>query len=232
MFEREAHHRVAEVLQTLDSERLAQHGFLFGGGTRIVLELGEYRLSEDIDFLCSDASGYADLRLLVAEQGFAALFRAEDLSRFKFPREIRIDQYGLRFPLVVDGHSIKVEMIREGRIDLDGGLRPWWSPVDCLSASDCFAEKLLANSDRWPDKQVLSRALIDLAALRHRHGPIPEEAWRKAEAAYKGAVRSDLRRSAEAFLENGDYRKRCFAGLSVSDGDLILGGVSELLAKG
>lgn len=34
-------------------ENLVRCGYLFGGGTALVLQLGEYRESVDIDFLCA-----------------------------------------------------------------------------------------------------------------------------------------------------------------------------------
>ena len=62
MFRREQHSNVLAVLAAFDAANLSQCRFLFGGGTRIVLDLEEYRESHDIDFLCSDAEGYAELR--------------------------------------------------------------------------------------------------------------------------------------------------------------------------
>ena len=51
IFEREAHRVVLAVLEALRADVLLACKFLFGGGTRIVLELDEYRESKDIDFL-------------------------------------------------------------------------------------------------------------------------------------------------------------------------------------
>lgn len=62
MFRRETHRIVEAVLDSFRADVLARCKFLFGGGARIVLELDEYRESHDIDFLCSDAEGYAELR--------------------------------------------------------------------------------------------------------------------------------------------------------------------------
>ncbi|HEY7214487.1 MAG TPA: nucleotidyl transferase AbiEii/AbiGii toxin family protein [Thermoanaerobaculia bacterium] len=67
MFERPEHRLVLEVLQGLRSDVLADCRFLFAGGTRIVLGLQEYRVSKDVDFLCSQAEGYAQLRLAAIE---------------------------------------------------------------------------------------------------------------------------------------------------------------------
>ena len=51
------HLAVAKALATLDAGFLKRSQCFFGGGTRIVLELKEYRESADIDFLCSDREG-------------------------------------------------------------------------------------------------------------------------------------------------------------------------------
>ncbi len=149
MFECPQHRAVLTVLESFRADVLAGCRFLFGEGTRIVLVLDEFRVSQNIDFLCSDAAGYGDLRCTVARSGPAALFTPQGLDRFRFPREIRGDQYGIRFAIQYGDEPLKVELIREARIDLDPGVRPGWSPVDCLSLEDCHAEKLLANSDRW-----------------------------------------------------------------------------------
>ena len=61
-YRRPVHRQVLAILSTLDAAFLEQARCFFGGGTRIVLELGEYRESRDIDFLCSDRDGYRRLR--------------------------------------------------------------------------------------------------------------------------------------------------------------------------
>ena len=90
--------------------------------------------------------------------------------------------------------------------------------------------KLLANSDRWPDRQVLARDLIDLAALRQAFGPVPEVAWAKAEGAYSAAVRDDLNKALTLLTEDPEFQRRCFDGLRVRDRPWILQGVSLLAA--
>jgi len=231
MFRREAHQSVLAVLGFLRADPLASSKALFGGGTRIVLDLDEYRESEDVDFLCSDPSGYADIRFAAATGGYPALFTPEGLRELQFPREMRIDQYGIRFQLLHRSRPLKVEIIREARIELDPGVRPPWSPVDCLSYPDCYAEELLANSDRWADRQVLSRDLIDLAALRAGVGPIPAESWKKVETAYRSAAESDLRKALELFLGSAEYQQRCFQGLRIEKPDSLLEGAARLLSS-
>jgi Nucleotidyl transferase AbiEii toxin, Type IV TA system len=230
MFRRERHRTVLALLATFDDDLLARCRFLFGGGTRIVLELDEYRESLDVDFLCSSAEGYTELRFQASSRGYDSLFKAEARRGLHLPREMRIDQYGIRFPVEIEGSAIRVELIREARIELEAGVRPEWSPVDCLALTDCFAEKLLANSDRWPDRQFLSRDLIDLSALRRRIGPIPDLAWNKVEPAYRTAARDDLRKALTAFLGDVPHQRRCFEGLHVDEPNEILAGMETLLA--
>lgn len=230
MFRREEHRAVLRVLRALDADLLEGHHALFGGGTRLVLELGEYRISQDIDFLSSEDRAFAELRNRARQEGPEALFGGPDVAEIEFPREIRADQHGIRFPLIANGCAIKFEIISEGRIELDPGARPLWSPVSCLTLADAYAEKLLSNSDRWPDRQLLARDLIDLGLLRSKVGPIPDEAWSKAEAAYGAAVRRDLRKALDAFLGDPGFQNRCFTGLSVSAPDEVLEGAAQLLA--
>ena len=53
------HHRlIFKVLSELNTDFLSTCQCYFGGGTRIVLELNEYRESVDVDLLCADPAGY------------------------------------------------------------------------------------------------------------------------------------------------------------------------------
>ena len=47
---RERHRDVLRVLGAIDDEQLRVHHCLFGGGTRLALDLDEFRVSADIDF--------------------------------------------------------------------------------------------------------------------------------------------------------------------------------------
>jgi Nucleotidyl transferase AbiEii toxin, Type IV TA system len=71
----------------------------------------------------------------------------------------------------------------EDRIALTGQLEPQL-PVPVLSQVDMYAEKPLANTDRWADRSTASRDLIDVGMMVHHWGAIPPEAWLKAEMAY------------------------------------------------
>lgn len=151
----------------------------FGGGTAIVLRLGEYRRSLDVDFLCSDTDGYRELRNALVAKGPSALF-PEDV---KSARDIRADQYGIRMFLEYRGLPIKFEIVRESRIQVEGESDPVLK-VPTLLVRDMFSEKLLANSDRSMDRSTSYRDAIDLGRLVEAHGPIPDDALAKAVAAY------------------------------------------------
>lgn len=186
-FRRQHHNDILHVLRSLNGELLADAGCYFGGGTAIVLNLDEYRESVDIDFLCASQEGYRKLR--------QALWGRSDLSGILRPdaelqtlRDVRSDQYGIRTLVGVGTASIKFEIVREARIDLTGAIDDRFG-VPVLSKDCMYAEKLLANADRWADKSVLNRDLIDLAMMMSRWQPIPQEAWDIAEGAYGNTAR-------------------------------------------
>lgn len=72
-FERPRHELVNVVLNSLNSQFLSECMCYFGGGTRIVLELDEYRESLDIEFLCADKKGYRALRSTIAHNSLGAI---------------------------------------------------------------------------------------------------------------------------------------------------------------
>ena len=49
-FLRQHHRLIARALENFNADYLRENRILFGGGTRIALELGEFRESVDIDF--------------------------------------------------------------------------------------------------------------------------------------------------------------------------------------
>jgi len=91
-FARARHARVAAALGALNGTFLGDCQCWFGGGTRIVLELGEYRESEDVDFLCASAPGYRALRSAIDDRSLGKI-TAKPLALL---REVRADRYGIR----------------------------------------------------------------------------------------------------------------------------------------
>ena len=91
MFEREHHRKILTVLNSLNANFLADCGAYFGGGTLISLRHGEYRLSEDIDFMCSFDKKYARLREEVRNRGQQVRFKPG--VRVKFPWRLTVGDY-------------------------------------------------------------------------------------------------------------------------------------------
>lgn len=209
-FRRRYHQLVARILDALDHEMLRDCGALFAGGTLISLSNGEFRLSRDVDFACPVGPGYRRFRELLSQRGHQVLFRTPEAMAV--PRGFRADQYGVRMAIDIEGALIKLEFFSEARIALAPPEPQPWTSVACLSLVDQFAEKLLANADRWSDDSVEARDLIDLCVLRNRR-PIPRESIEKAQSAYP--VEPELKRALVAFQTRDDYRSRCFAHLEM-----------------
>jgi len=233
MFKREIHQKILTILSHLNVEFLEECHAYFGGGTLVSMEHGEYRLSQDIDFMCPMDGGYSLLRRKVAEGGYDVIFASRDspgdnfASRIILPNDIQSNQYGIRFPVIVGGATIKFEMVCEGRIRFGKPNYPNWSPVPCLNQIDIIAEKLLANADRWPSDRVNSRDLIDLA-MQRLASPIPQKAIDKAEAAYQ--VMEPLIRAIQYFQDRPDYREKCYDILSIAEPNQVIDGI-DLLAQ-
>jgi Nucleotidyl transferase AbiEii toxin, Type IV TA system len=221
MMKHQWHESILLILQSLRSEFFQETGIYFEG---VSLMCDEHRLSQDIDFLTT-GNGYRQLRRSIADRGYDILF--ESTKRLQFPRSIQADNYGVRFPIEVDNNTIKFEIIVESRIEISEPNYPEWSPVPCLSIVDCWAEKLLANADRWADEGTRSRDLIDLSVLR-ADASLLSAGIDKAETAYR--VRSALTKALERFQLNSDWRDRCYQSLAIDRRDRIIDGI-DLLAK-
>lgn len=210
-FRRPHHNAILSILSRLDGALFAEAQCYFGGGTAIVLQLDEYRESRDIDFLCASQDGYRLLRQKIWGVGFDGLVRpGETIPAL---RDIRADQYGIRTVLEADGTPIRFEIVREARISLDGAMDPDFG-VPLLSRVDMYAEKLLANADRWADEAVFSRDIIDLAMMISRWGPIPEAAWEKARRAYGETVDAAFE-NARKQIQKSEWHTHCRSKLSI-----------------
>ena len=181
--ERPETRRALALLALLDAALLREAACWFGGGTAVALRCGEFRVSRDVDFLCASRDGYRRLRQRVHEKGLSGLFVAPVLV----VRALRVDRYGIRGAVEVDGAPMKLELVSEGRIDLEGQDDPAL-PVGRLSDADLVAEKLLANEDRFLDDAALGRDAIDLVMLEQTLGGLPQAAWDKARGAYGPSV--------------------------------------------
>ncbi len=216
LFQRKHHNDILNTLRCLNGDFLLDAECYFGGGTAIVLNLGEYRESVDIDFLCASKEGYRKLR--------QALWGKSDITGLLLPdaelqtlRDVRADQYGIRTLIGAADVSIKFEIVREARIQLAGEMDERFG-VPVLTRDCMYAEKLLANADRWADKAVLNRDILDLSMMISRWGPIPGEAWDIAEGAYGDTARKAYDK-AIARIRDTDWLNKCMTDMDM-DPDL------------
>ena len=212
-FKRPRHAKVWRLLEALNSELLADARCFFGGGTRIVLALGEYRQSADVDLLCADRAGYRALRETVRQQSLGAILK----SPVMLLREVRVDRYGIRTILDVEGDPIKFDIIAEGRIALEPAPSSNL-PVPALDETSCFAEKFLANADRGADLYLLSRDAIDLAFMHKAWGDATAAVGlQRAIEAYGNAAVQSLREAVGILIDDREHFSRCVRDLAVAN---------------
>jgi len=223
-FNRPEHRAVATALRAMEHDLLMTCACWFGGGTEIVLDLGEYRLSKDIDFLCADADGYRKMRSLVVSRGAATLFG----TAIREERAFRSDQYGIRGIVAVQDIPLRFEIVRESRIDLEGRADRTLG-VPRLAITDRIAEKMLANADRCQDRSTAFRDAIDLGMLALHRGPFPDAALAKAERAYGEDVVRKLAWVLER-LSDAEERRQTSAALGM-DPSLLDSAVHALAAE-
>lgn len=190
------HHQIIEsALKNFNADFLAENHILFGGGTRIALEIDEYRESVDIDFLCPTRESYRAVRQQVTNASLGALV----LNEFKYAREIQADRYAVRTVIIVQDTKIKLEFVSFNEYQLTTESNPLF-PVPSLSKESCFVTKLLANADRatnYPFKDI-----YDLLAMCHAWGEIPPQAWHIAESFYADDVARKLVMALEHITAN------------------------------
>ncbi len=223
-FKRPAHREVLAALSSMNATLLRDANCYFGGGTRIVLELGEYRESKDIDFLCASKDGYRKLRETVGEKSLGSIAG----RNLKLARDVRADQYGVRTVLATPSGTLKFEIVREARIGLAGSVVNKL-PVECLDHVHCFAEKFLANADRGLDAATLSRDIVDLSyMLAGWQMAEAKTGFAIAESAYGASVRRSLAAVREKLRTDRSYRNRCIDGLGVEDTKTLSAGLKAL----
>ena len=166
----------------------------------------------DIDFLCASQKGYRKLR--------QALWGSSNLVGLQLPeaeiktlRDVRAYQYGIRTLIGVGDATIKFEIVREGRIQLTGEMDDRFG-VPVLTRDCMYAEKLLANADRWAEKAVLNRDLLDLSMMISRWGNIPDSAWELADLAYGDTARKAYDQAVER-VRNTEWLRECMSGMAM-----------------
>lgn len=179
---RARHQLIWQVLEQFNTEFLVENNILFGGGTRIALELNEFRESTDIDFFCAGAASYRQVRLQAEAISLGQVLQPD--HSLVFPREIRADRDGVRTYIQLKGSDepIKLEFIRFDICEISADTKPHRFPVPIVDRSTCYLTKLLANADRYAESN--KKDIFDLCMMKKEWGCIPKKVWQEADAAY------------------------------------------------
>ena len=224
-FRRPLHLQIAAVLSRMDATFLAKAHCYFGGGTQLVMSYGEFRESRDIDFLVSSADGLRMIRETVNERSLGALFR----EKIDLEREVRTARDSIRtFVRYQTAPPIKLEIIVEGRIALEGG-QDEAVGVPVLSASCAIAEKLLANADRGRGREHRSRDVIDLAFVSMALDDAAFLAgYELARHPYGRSIKTELVEGLKMLEFDAKYRSLCLQDLLVEDAKALRKGLQRL----
>lgn len=194
------HHQIIEsALKNFNADFFSEHNIVFGGGTRIALELDEFRESVDIDLLCPNKMSYRAVREQVTNNTLGKIV----LHEFNYVREIRADRDAVRTVIEYQGVNIKLEFVSFDNYDLRANEADAKFPIPYLDSVSCFYTKLLANADRKlipPFKDI-----FDILAMYKEWGTIPLLAIELAESHYgKKVIVPDLIIALEDIIKNPD----------------------------
>lgn len=176
------HKLIESALTNFNADFFCEHRIIFGGGTRIALELDEYRESVDIDFLCPNKKSYRAVRECVTNVNLNALVNQE----FHYHREIRSDRDAVRTVIKYKGQLIKLEFVSFADYKLGFEVDEDKFPVPFLDQISCYYTKLLANSDR--KLQHPFKDIFDLLAMYRVWGKIPTKSIALAEEHYGAKI--------------------------------------------
>lgn len=193
------HHQVIEsALKNFNADFFCENNIFFGGGTRIALELNEFRTSVDIDFLCPNKESYKAVRSEVTNVSLGRLV----LQQFEYPREISFSRDAVRTFILVDECRVKLEFVCFDNYKLTAVFDDQF-PVPYIDRVSCFYTKLLANADRclsYPYKDI-----FDILAMCDKWGGVPAVAFEMAEEHYGAAVKRNLISSLDDILSKTDF---------------------------
>lgn len=199
---RTPHKTLFSIMDSFSREYFRKHDLRFLGGTSLALSgAQEYRVSDDIDFGCTNPDAFRKVYNDIRSGGVASLCAPGNVpAPAKRDRPI-VCERGYACRLFFDTSSLdpdrkipaKCEIILEARIKFDPPTRTIFG-FPALSIDDCFATKLLANADREMDTTVMFRDVFDIFVLLDSENldQIPEKAMGKAMGAYCDAEKQYL----------------------------------------
>lgn len=189
------HEAIKYALSHFNLSYLQEHNILFGGGTRIALDLDEYRTSIDIDFLCPNKKSYRAVRTQVSSNSLGELVA----SPLTFLREIRSDRDAVRTFIKSNGCNIKLEFVSFDNYNLQAEVQPKWN-VPIIDVNSCFITKLLANADRF--REPVKKDIVDLIKMYEAWGEPNNLVWDEVDSHYGSAGYNSLRDALNAIAND------------------------------
>lgn len=177
-YQREHHQIIESALTCFNAGFFLENNIIFGGGTRIALELDEFRESVDIDFLCPNKESFRAVRQVVTQRSLNDLV----LSEFEYLRDIRSDRDAVRTIIGHEGGIVKLEFVSFADYELKLAFDKTKFPVPFLDQESCFYTKLLANCDRRFQEPF--KDIFDILAMFKSWGAVPKRSIELAEEHY------------------------------------------------
>lgn len=213
MYQLNHHNAIRQALAHFNSAYLAEHNILFGGGTRIALELGEFRESVDIDFLCPNKDSYRAVRTIITNKTLGPIVNDE----LHYIRDIRSDRYAIRTAIIIEDVKIKLEFISSDNYALKAQI-PSPFNVPCIDHNSCYLTKLLAHCDRVDEPQP--KDLIDLLMMYTHWGEPSEQVWENVQSHYGDKPREVLMAKMEKVCINVELLTQTASTLKINESNL------------
>ena len=199
----EHHEAIRHALKKFNQSYLSEHNILFGGGTRIALELDEYRTSIDIDFLCPNKESYRAVRSQATSNSLGNLLS----TPLTFVREIRMDRDAVRTVIESKGRKIKLEIVAFDNYNLKAAKELKWG-VPIIDTDSCFITKLLANADRY--REPVKKDIIDLIKMYKAWGTPGDFVWDEVDSHYGSAGEKSLLDALDMVCDKPDVLNTTF----------------------
>ena len=183
------------ALAIFNKDFLRKNHVLVGGDTRIVMELGQYRESGNIDFLCLDTQSFRAVRAQVSTTSLGEI----TTNPFELAREVICDQYGIRTVISINGISLTVAIKNLTGFRLKKAIKAPF-PAECIDRSSCYITKILSLTDGG--MAPAKTDFIDLLMMFHQWGAPPQEVWAEVDRHYGTTSKQKLLCELKGFITN------------------------------
>lgn len=204
------HEAIKYALSHFNLSYLQEHNILFGGGTRIALELNEFRTSVDIDFLCPDKNSYRAVRSQARSNSLGDLIS----SPIRLKREVRTDRDAVRTIIEAKECLIKVEFVAFDNYNLKAADDVKWG-VPIIDVNSCYITKILANADRF--REPVKKDIVDLIKMFESWGEPSDYVWAEVDSHYGKVGFDSLYQALDDILTKPRHLEKTFEVCEICD---------------